>query len=115
MVIHRHACNMAEGVEFTLTSLSEKNDEGCWFLPAQNYDALTRKHDLLERSGAGAIAPSYQGGWRLVDELPVTDELSGIPMSDDTVASRWKRSHELVLKHLMNKARGNWLRCRVGG
>ena len=81
MQVHRYACQMAEGAEFTLTSLSEKNDQGRWFVPAQNFDAITHRYDMLERQWE-AIVPSWQGGWCLVDELPDTDELSGIPMSD---------------------------------
>ena len=95
---------MAEGVEFTLTSSTEKNEDGRWFVPAQNFDAVTRRYDILERHW-GATVPSWEGGWCLVDELPDTDELSGIPMSDYNFASRWQRDHELVLKHLL-KTRG---------
>ena len=114
MQVHRYACQMAAGVEFTLTSLSEKNGQGRWFVPAQNFDAITHKYDMMERQPE-AIVPSWQGGWRLVDKLPDTDELSGIPMSEDTCARRWKRDRVMVLKHLLNNTAGNWLSWRVRG
>ena len=105
MRVHKYALHMGEGVEFTLTSLSEKNDQGRWFVPAQNFDATTRRYDLLERQPE-AIVPSWQGGWCLVDELPDTDELSGIPMSDNNFASRWQGDVSVVLKHLLKKHEG---------
>ena len=42
----------------------------------------------------------------MVDALPDTDELSGSPMPEETVASRWQQHRELVLKHLLNKHEG---------
>ena len=104
----------AKGVEFTLTSLSEKDDQGRSLVPAQNFHAITHRHDLLhefadmdELSGKPrSLVPSWDGGWCLVDELPDTDELSGIPMSATTFASRWQGDPSEVLKHLMNKHDG---------
>ena len=43
----------------------------------------------------------------MVDQLPDTDELSGIPMPDDTFASRWQRDREMVLKHLLATHEGD--------
>ena len=37
--VHWNVCEMAKGVEFTLTSLSEKNGQGRWFVGAQNFVA----------------------------------------------------------------------------
>ena len=91
---------------FTLTSLTEKNDQGRWFVPAQNYAAITHRHDMLEHQRAEALVPSCNGGWCLVDKLPDTDELSGIPMSGITFASRWQLDPSLVLEHLLNTRGG---------
>ena len=103
--VHWLVCRVAEGVEFTLTSLSEKDDLGRWLVPAQNYHTITRRHDVMKRQWK-ALVPSSWDGWRLVDKLPGTDDLSGIPMSDSIVASRWQRDHEMVLKHLLGHTRG---------
>ena len=78
MQVHKYALQMGEGGQFTLTSLSEKDDQERWFVPAQNFYAITHSKDILERQRE-AIVPSWEGGWRLVDELPGTDELSGVP------------------------------------
>ena len=111
MQVHQHALWMGEGVKFTLTSLTEKNEQGKWFVPAQTFDAITHSHRLKKDD-----VPSCQGGWCLVCELPDTDELSGIHMSDSTFASRrWQGDPSLILKHLLKNTRGNWLSWRVGG
>ena len=44
--VHSCALQMGEGVELTLTSLCEKDDEDRTFVSAQNYHAITRRHDL---------------------------------------------------------------------
>ena len=62
MHVHMYACRMGEGVEFTLTSLSETDVQGRWFVPAQNFGAITRRYDVLERQRE-AIVPSWAGGW----------------------------------------------------
>ena len=59
MHVHKYACRMAQGVEFTLTSLSEQN-QGRWFVPAQCYAAITHRGDMLERQ-RDAIKPSWEG------------------------------------------------------
>ena len=102
--VHSLVCQIAEGAAFTLTSLNEKDGLGRWFVPAQNFHAISRRYDVLER-GWKALLPFWYGGWHLVDELPDTDDLSGIPMSADTFTSRWQETPELVLKHLL-KTRG---------
>ena len=90
MQVHSYALRMGEGVEFTLTSLTEQNGQGRWFVPAQNYDAITRRYDIIDREPEATI-PSSQGGWRLVDELPDTVQPSGIPIMTDFIsASRWQ-------------------------
>ena len=94
--VHWNVCEMAKGVEFTLTTLSERNGKGRWFVAAQNYDAVTRMHDVLPLGKDAArepraLVPSSKGGWCLVDKLPDTDELSGNPMDDFTCDSRWQQ------------------------
>ena len=105
MQVHKYALRMGEGVRFTLTSLSEPNHKGKSFVAAQNFDAVTRRYDILERHPEAKV-PSRDGGWCLVDELPDTDVLSGIPMSDAIFASRWQQDPSLVLKHLLKKHEG---------
>ena len=107
MQVHRYACRMAEGVEFTLTSLAEQNEDGRWFVPAQTFASITCRIDLLERLPKATV-PSCKGGWRLVDELPDTDKLSGIPMTDYTLTSdpRWQGDHKNGLEALAQKTRG---------
>ena len=99
---------------FTLTSLSEKEmieDKGlCWFVPAQTFHAITRRHEILEKE-KNATIPSSQGGWRLVDELPDIVQPSGIPIMPDFIsASRWQpdgqRDPSLVLKRLLKLHEG---------
>ena len=43
----------------------------------------------------------------MVDELPDTDELSGIPMTEEVFGSRWHRDHKLVVTHLLKKHEGD--------
>ena len=72
--VHTYVRQHGEGVEFTLASLCEKNEDR-WFVPAQNHAAITRRYELeLEPQ---AWIPFSEGGWHLVDKLPDTNELSG--------------------------------------
>ena len=65
-----------EGVDFTLTSLCEKDDEDRTFVSAQNYHAITRRHDL-ERDW-GDIASGQE--WWLLADLPDTEPLALKPL-----------------------------------
>ena len=55
------------------------DDDERWFVAAQNFDAQTRKHDIISdiMDNKEATTPSAQGdrvsGWCLVDELPDPD------------------------------------------
>ena len=55
------------------------DDDEHWFVAAQNFDAQTRKHDIISdiMDNKEATTPSAQGdrvsGWCLVDELPDPD------------------------------------------
>ena len=102
-VHHLFALREAEGVEFSLKELSATDDNGRWFVPAQNRQAITRKYGILQRK---PVVPSWKQGWPLVGQLPGTDTLSGIPLSDSDFASRWQEDPFKVLTHLMKKARG---------
>ena len=107
MHVHQSAKERGRGVVFTLTSLSEQevgfDGKSRWFVSAQNFNAVTHRYDIMKQiEGATNIPPN---GWCLIDELPDTDELSGIPMAEETFGSRWHRNHSLVVKHLL-KTRG---------
>ena len=51
------------------------DDDERWSVAAQNFDAQTRKHDIISDilDNKEATTPSAQGGWCLVDELPDPD------------------------------------------
>ena len=75
----------AHGVEFTLTSLCEqveRDGEQKSFAAAQTFDGITRRFDILKRI-TEALVPSSEVGWKLVDELPDTDQFSGVQMSKE--------------------------------
>ena len=70
-----------------------------------NLLAVTRKFDFLERQPR-ALCHSSDGGWKLIDELPDTDQLSGAIVDSASFASRWQRNPSEVLKHLLKKHEG---------
>ena len=96
LLVHNYALQVGAGVEFTLDSLCGIDESGHRFVAVQNNLALVSKFDLLERKQE-AFRASSQGGWRLFDELPDTDFLSGTPMSEDIFTSRWQRDYKDVL------------------
>ena len=89
-----------------------RGTDGRRFVAAQNFDAQTHRHYILENVRAA------EGGWHLADALPDTDQLSGMPMTEDTFAtSRWQQNASLVLKHVMKahegglvELEGQWVR-----
>ena len=91
---------------FLLGALVEKDNEGRWFAPRRNNEAITRKHDILEREPL-ALKGSKVGGWFLVDELPDTDQLTGELMDPTVFAGRWQNDLGSVIKHLLKKHEGD--------
>ena len=89
--VHNCAIQFGEGVEFTLASLRE----GCSFVAIQNYNAITRRHEVMKHNCQD---------WPLLNDLPDTDG-TGTSMSDETFTSRWQCNRLWALKHLM-KTRG---------
>ena len=59
-----------------------------------------------------ALRHSWYGGWKLIDELPDTDQLSGAIMDSATFASRWQQKPSEVLKHLLKKHEGELVELR---
>ena len=102
--LHMHALRLGEGVRFTLESLRNKDENGRWFVAAMAFAAVTRRYEIVEEPRA--LCHSWHGGWKLIDELPDTDQLSGAIMDSATFASRWQQSPALVLKHLLKKHEG---------
>jgi hypothetical protein len=105
MHLHTRVLRSGAGVAFGLAELTSVDAHGAWFVQAQNFQAITRRFDLLERS-PGALFHSMQGGWRLTDELPDTDVETGAVMDPMTFASRWQRDPAKVLLHMMKKHEG---------
>ena len=89
--VHNFAIQFGEGVEFTLASLRE----GCSFVAIQNYNAITRRHEVMKHNCQD---------WPLRNDLPDMDG-TGTSMSDETFTSRWQCDRSSALFHLM-KTRG---------
>ena len=100
--LHMYAVGHGAGVPFTFNSLRAVDENGRWFVPRTQHAAITRRLDITDREPRAPLH-SWQGGWRLIDELPDTDQLSGVVMDSATFASRWRQDPKEVLKHLFSK------------
>ena len=103
--LHREVRDQKHGQRFNLELLRNKDEYGRWFVPAMSFAAVTHRYDILERKPR-ALRHSWQGGWKLIDELPDTDQLSGAIMDSETFVSRWQQNPSEVLKHLLKKHEG---------
>jgi len=81
--------------------LTSESADGRRFVAALNFEAKTRRHDLLERT-PGALLPT----WQLCSQLPDTDLETGAPMDASKFASRWQRKAADVLTALIKKHEG---------
>ena len=64
--VHRYACQMAEGVEFTLTSLTEKNGQGSQSYEATELMALSSSKSHRRKQKTLALDQCSGRKWRCI-------------------------------------------------
>jgi hypothetical protein len=104
MQLHLQALRCHHGTTFGLKELTSENADGRRFVAALNFEAITRRYDLLERT-PGALLPT----WQLCSQLPDSDLETGAPMDASKFASLWQRKAADVLTALIKKHEGELL------
>ena len=69
------------------------------------FSAIASKYYMLEKE-PNALQHSQGDGWCLIDELPDTDQLSGVVMGPATFAGRWQQHPAEVMTHVINNHTG---------
>ena len=109
-----HAWVVPLGIPFDLERLSAKyappshavNEAGKFFVGMAASMSITSRKRLEEHPLALQGTAVGVGGWKLGDELPDTDELTGEPVSDWEFHQRWNKSAGLLMHHLIKKHEG---------